>query len=402
MSIYLLQASGPDRPGIIEELTLTLAPHGVRVLDVGQAVIHSTVNLGLLLEVSDAPSSFVPEVESVGRRLGLSVALSSISADDYEHWVERQGDPRWIITVFGPALSGEHLARISSMVARHRLNVDLVTRLSGRVSLRNPVPANVCLEFTLRGVPNDPSTLRQELLVAAQELGCDIAIQADDMYRRNRRMIAFDMDSTLIQTEVIDELARRHGVVEKVAAITEAAMNGELDFDQSLRRRLGLLEGLSADVLEEIANDLPITPGAHRLIGTVRAMGYKTAILSGGFTYFGQRLQTLLGIDYVYANELEIKDGKLTGGVLGPIVNGQRKAQLLREIADQESIKLEQVIAVGDGANDVPMLNAAGLGIAFHAKPKVRESTDQQISTVGLDGVLYLIGVRDRDVPRGC
>lgn len=402
MSIFLLQATGLDQPGIIEELTRTLAPHGVRVLDVGQAVIHSTVNLGLLLEIVDAPASFIPEVEGVGARLGLSVRLSPITPDDYEHWVERQGDRRWIITVFGPALSGDHLARISSMVARHRLNIDVVTRLSGRVSLRNPVPSNVCVEFSLRGVPADPSALRKELLVAAQELGCDIAIQADDMYRRNRRMIAFDMDSTLIQTEVIDELARRHGVVDKVAAITEAAMNGELDFDQSLRRRLNLLKGLDQGVMLDIANNLPITPGAHRLIGTVRAMGYKTAILSGGFSYFGQRLQALLGIDYVYANELELKDGVLTGEVIGPIVNGQRKAELLAQIAEKESIKLEQVIAVGDGANDVPMLNAAGLGIAFHAKPKVRESTEQQISTVGLDGVLYLIGVRDRDIPRGC
>ncbi len=401
MSIYLLQATGLDRPGLLVSLTSALEPHGVRVLDVGQAVIHSTLSLGLLLEFPEEPSSVREELERVAQSAGVTVHLSPITLDAYEQWVGRQGDPRWIVTLFGPDLVAHHLHRISSILTKYGLNIDLMSRLSGRASLRSPDQhANVCVEFSARGTPSDALALRKEFLDAARELNSDIAFQADDVYRRNRRMIAFDMDSTLIQTEVIDELARRHGVVEQVAAITEAAMNGELDFDQSLRRRLSLLRGLSQDVMQDIADNLPITRGAERLISTVRSLGYKTAILSGGFTYFGRHLQKLLNIDYVFANELELKDGVLTGGVIGPIVNGQRKAELLREIADKESIKLQQVIAVGDGANDVPMLNAAGLGIAFHAKPKVRESTEQQISTVGLDGILYMIGVRDRDVPQ--
>jgi phosphoserine phosphatase len=397
LPIFLLQAAGPDSPGILDELTRTL--DGVRVLDIAQSVIHRTLNLGVMLHLTDDVTPLVERLEALGASLGLDVSVLEIADDEYEAWVARQGEARWIITLFGKDLRAKHVAAIAGITKSHDLNIAVVTRLSGRASLRHPTDANTCIEFSVRGDPDDPSALRRDILVAAQELDCDIAIQADGMYRRNRRMIAFDMDSTLIQAEVIDELARHHGVVDQVAKITEAAMNGELDFDQSLRRRLSLLRGLREEAMTEIANSLPITPGARRLMRTVRALGYKTAILSGGFTFFGNRLKQILGIDYVHANELEIVDGALTGNVLGPIVNGQRKADLLRQIAEREGISLQQVIAVGDGANDLPMLNAAGLGIAFHAKPKVRESAETHISTVGLDGILYMIGVRDREVP---
>jgi phosphoserine phosphatase len=397
LPIFLLQAAGPDSPGILDELTRTL--DGVRVLDIAQSVIHRTLNLGVMLHLTDDVTPLVERLEALGASLGLDVSVLEIADDEYEAWVARQGEARWIITLFGKDLRAKHVAAIAGITKSHDLNIAVVTRLSGRASLRHPTDANTCIEFSVRGDPDDPSALRRDILVAAQELDCDIAIQADGMYRRNRRMIAFDMDSTLIQAEVIDELARHHGVVDQVAKITEAAMNGELDFDQSLRRRLRLLRGLREEAMTEIANSLPITPGARRLMRTVRALGYKTAILSGGFTFFGNRLKQILGIDYVHANELEIVDGALTGNVLGPIVNGQRKADLLRQIAEREGISLQQVIAVGDGANDLPMLNAAGLGIAFHAKPKVRESAETHISTVGLDGILYMIGVRDREVP---
>jgi phosphoserine phosphatase len=327
------------------------------------------------------------------------VRFTPVGLDDYERWVGAQGQPRYIMTLIGNRLTARHLRGLGDIATRHGLNIDNITRLSGRVSLRaESEQLRSCVELSLRGTPDDASALRGELLHLAQELSVDIAFQVDDVYRRNRRLVAFDMDSTLIQTEVIDELAAEAGVGDEVAAITEAAMNGELDFSQSLEKRVALLEGLDESVLELIAERLPITPGAERLIRTLRSLDYTTVILSGGFNFFGRHLQERLGIDYVFANELEIVDGRLTGRVEGEIVDGARKASLLKELANRENLRLEQTIAVGDGANDLPMLDAAGLGIAFHAKPKVRASAGQVISNLGLDGILYLIGMSDREV----
>jgi phosphoserine phosphatase len=399
--VILINLTGADRPGITRDLSAILARHDVRVLDIGQAVIHDTLTLGLLVEVPRESESHpvLKDVLFKAHEWDLQARFTPIGLEAYERWVDAQGQPRHIMTLIGTQLTARHLEGVGGVATRHGLNIDNITRLSGRVSIRtHQEEQRSCVELSLRGTPDDASALRGELLGLAQELEVDIAFQVDDVYRRNRRLVAFDMDSTLIQTEVIDELAKLAGVGDEVSAITEAAMNGKLDFRQSLIRRVALLEGLGESVLADVAARLPLTPGAERLIRTLRSLGYRTAILSGGFTYFGLELQRRLGIDFVFANDLEIEGGRLTGRVSGEIVDGARKAALLRQITAEEGLRLEQTIAVGDGANDLPMLDAAGLGIAFHAKPHVRASAGQVISNLGLDGILYLIGMSDREV----
>jgi len=277
-----------------------------------------------------------------------------------------------------------------------------VTRLSGRPDqhANNSEPKRSCVQFGLKGQMLDAQAMRAACLGLSSASNIDVAVQEDNAYRRNRRLVCFDMDSTLIEQEVIDELAIEAGVGEQVAAITERAMQGELDFQQSFRARVALLKGLDASVLPKIAERLTITEGAERLISTLKSLGYKTAILSGGFQFFAEYLQEKLGIDEVHANILDVQDGVVTGEVKGAIVDGARKAELLRGLAQRMGISLEQAIAVGDGANDLPMLSIAGLGVAFRAKPLVRENANQAISSVGLDGVLYLLGVHDKDLSR--
>jgi len=399
--VILITVSGTDKPGLTASLTGILSDYGVNILDLGQAVIHDTLSLGLMIEIPTESESapVLKELLFRAHELDVQIRFSAVDIDDYEDWVGAQGKPRFILTLFGRKLSAGQIASISAEIADQSLNIEAIHRLSGRPSLRAELRLpRACVEFSLRGEPRDISAMRKKLLILSQELGVDIGLQTDSMFRRNRRLVAFDMDSTLIQTEVINELAEAAGVGEAVSEITEAAMRGELDFKESFRRRMQLLKGLDASIVNDIADRLPVTDGAHRLISTLKMLGYKTAIISGGFNVFGQRLQKDLGIDYVFANELEIENGKLTGRAIEPIVDGERKALLLQELADREGIRIEQTIAVGDGANDLPMLNLAGLGIAFHAKPVVKANAEQAISNLGLDGILYLIGVRDREV----
>ncbi len=400
--IIQIDIGGRDRPGISMALTEVLARYGVTVLDMGQSVIHDTLALGLLVEVPDdgAGCAVFRELLFKAHELGLNARFTPVAADSYEHWVGEQGQPRHIVTLLGSVITAEHIARVAAVVARNELNIEQITRLSGRISRRSERAGagHASIQLWLKGPVRDVDALHAQFLGLGAEMDVDIAIQEDDVFRRNRRLVCFDMDSTLIQTEVIDELAAAAGVGERVAAITEQAMRGELDFSESFRRRMALLEGMPEDVLADIAARLPITDGAERLIGTLKALGYRVAILSGGFTYFAEHLQRRLGVDDVHANRLEFEDGRLTGKVTGPIVDGTRKAELLREIAASEGIRLEQVIAVGDGANDLPMLSIAGLGIAFRAKPLVKERARHAIGAVGLDGILYLLGMRDRDL----
>ena len=400
--LVLISIAGLDKPGVTASVTEVLDRFDVNVLDIGQSVIHDTLSLGILAEIPvsvDKTDAGVKEaVERTIRELGMLVRFVGIDQASYEKWVAQQGKPRHIVTLLARRITAHHISRLSRIVANNKLNIDKITRLSGRVPLESiGTETQACVEFSLRGPVKNLNALRSEFMKLANELDVDIAYQDDNIFRRNRRLVAFDMDSTLIQMEVIDELAKRAGVGAQVSAITERAMRGELDFKQSFTERVGLLKGLPESVLAEVAETLQLTEGAEKLVSTVKKLGYKTAILSGGFQYFGRRLQDKLGIDYVYANELEIVDGVVTGRVKGEIVDGAKKAELLTMLANREGISLEQAIAVGDGANDLPMLSIAGLGIAFRAKPIVKASAKQSLSTLGLDGILYLMGMSERE-----
>jgi len=398
--IVLINITGEDRPGLTAAITGVLAQGGVNILDIGQAVIHDTLSFGILIEIPDneRASSVLKDVLFMGYKHDQQVRFTPVAEADYQHWVAGQGKSRHIVTLLTRKVTAEQLQRVSSITAKYGLNIDHIDRLSGRMPLDMPEELGKgCIEFSVRGEPADTAALRAEFLSVAQELNVDIAFQRDSVYRRNRRLAVFDMDSTLIEAEVIDELAKAAGVGEQVSEITERAMRGELDFRASFKERLALLEGLSEEVLADIGASLRLTEGAEVLFAELKRLGYKTAILSGGFSYFAKQLQVKLGIDYVFANELQIENGKVTGVAVEPIVDAQRKADLLRQLAEQEGLCLEQTIAVGDGANDLPMLGLAGLGVAFRAKPLVKQSAKQAISTLGLDGILYLLGFRDRD-----
>lgn len=398
----LIHFSGHDGPGLTAEITRALARHRIGVLDIGQAVVHETLSLGILIELppEERLAALKAELTERAHALNLQAKFSSVRRESIEQWLRGLHHQHFIITVLGRAITAEHLARVTTIIAGHGMNIDRIDRLSEGLAgcLAEQQGASACVELAVSGAAEREAAMRADFLACAQELAIDIAFQRESIFRRNRRLFAFDMDSTLIQGEVIDELAKMAGVGAEVARITEAAMRGELNFDESFTRRVGLLRGLAAERVESLVETIPLAEGAERLIGTLRMLGYKTAILSGGFTFFARRLQERLVIDYVHANELEMKGGVVTGRVVAPIVNGERKAALLAEIARREDISLEQVVAVGDGANDIPMLKVAGMGIAYRAKPLVRESAPQSISSLGLDGLLYLIGVRDRDL----
>ena len=416
IELILINISGQDRPGVTSALTEILAKYEADILDIGQADIHHTLSLGILFKTDSSRSGeILKELLFKASELGVNIRFSPVAIDDYTTWVGLQGKNRYVITILARHISARQIAAVARVILKQGLNIDAIQRLTGRMSLldagRDRTKSKGCVEFSVRGTPNDYAGMQSEFMALASELEFDISLQQDTMFRRCRRLICFDMDSTLIETEVIDELAERAGVGDKVREITARAMRGEIDFKESFAERVALLKGLDESVMKEIAENLPITEGVERLMTVLKRAGYKIGILSGGFTYFGNYykigilsggftyfgnyLKHRFGIDYVYANELEIVDGKLTGRYLGEIVDGQRKAELLKLLAQVENVDIAQTVAVGDGANDLPMITVAGLGIAFHAKPKVKETASQSISTIGIDGVLYFLGFKD-------
>ena len=395
--LILIRITGKDRPGQTTSITEVLAQYDATVLDSGQADIHNSLSLGILFQKKEKHSGFImKELLFKASSLGVTIRFYPVTPEEYEDWVKMQGKNRYILTVLGRKLSASQISATTKIIAEQGMNIDAIKRLTGRIPLDRQDPkTRACIEFSVRGNPSNRVKMQEQLMRLANELQMDFSFQEDNMYRRMRRLICFDMDSTLIETEVIDELAIRAGVGQQVKEITERAMRGEIDFTESFRERVALLKGLDETVMQEIAENLPITEGVERLMYVLKKYGYKIAILSGGFTFFGKYLQQKFGIDYVYANELEIVDGKLTGRYLGDVVDGKRKAELLQLIAQVEKVDIAQTIAVGDGANDLPMLGIAGLGIAFHAKPKVVANAKQSINTIGLDGVLYFLGFKD-------
>jgi phosphoserine phosphatase len=402
--LILINIAGEDRPGLTSALTEILGNHDASILDIGQADIHHNLSLGILFKTTSEKSGCImKELLFKASEMNVSIRFSPITIEAYNNWVARQGKNRWIITILGRRITAKQIAAVSKVVAQQELNIDAIQRLTGRMPLHEGEEAmnKSCIEFSVRGTPTDKGMMQKELMELASTLDFDVSMQEDTIFRRSRRLICFDMDSTLIETEVIDELAIKAGVGDQVKAITESAMRGEIDFKESFTQRVALLKGLDASVMREIAENLPMSEGIERLMTILKRTGYKIAILSGGFTYFGNYLKQKFGIDYVYANELEIENGKLTGRYVGEIVDGKRKAELLRLIAQVENVDIAQTIAVGDGANDLPMLATAGLGIAYHAKPKVKASAKQSISTIGIDGVLYFMGFKDSFISDG-
>ena len=402
IEIIQVNIFGEDKPGLTSELMGILSKHGAFVLDIGQANIHKSLTMGILIKTTTENSGFImKDLLFKASELGVQIRFTPVEREAYDAWVARQGKNRYIITLLGRVVNAAQIGDVAGVIFRNGLNIDAIRRMTGRMPLEgvDESSARSCIEISVRGALSDQDNAKfQRELMSLPEVGLDISFQKDDIYRRSRRLICFDMDSTLVHTECIDELAERAGVGDQVRAITESAMRGEIDFVESFTRRVALLKGLDESVMKEIAENLPYNEGLERMMKVLKRVGYKTAILSGGFTYFCKYLQQKFGFDYVYANELEIEDGHLTGRYVGDVVDGKRKAELLKLLCQVEGINLAQAVAVGDGANDLPMISRAGLGIAYHAKPKVKANAKQGISTIGLDGILYFLGLKDSHI----
>ncbi len=383
----LVRVSGPDRPGVTARLLGALAPHNLSVLDIEQVVIRGVLVLGLLLDASDASDEHRTAAQTAVCRtagdLGLdcTVTWGADEADDRRHG-------RLLVTVIGSPLCPDSLSQVVEQLAGASANVDRITRVAAY-----PVTA---LELEVSGADTD--TLRSVLATVGELADIDVAVQRPGLHRRGARLVVMDVDSTFIQQEVIDLIASEAGCEEQVAAVTAAAMQGDIPFAESLRRRVALLEGTPASVLETVRSRVSLTPGARTLCRTLRALGFHVALVSGGFHEVIDPLAAELGVEDVRANRLEVVDGFLTGRTQGPVIDRAAKAAALRELAEMYGVPLDHTVAIGDGANDLDMLATAGLGIAFNAKPIVRQQAHAAVNFPYLDSVLYLLGIPREEI----
>jgi phosphoserine phosphatase len=386
----VITVSGPDAPGIVSSITSILSENAVKIIDIEQIVIRKLILLSMMLDLRESKGgqiSLLKDLLLEAKRLNVELDFKIASYDEH---LEHDNNFMYAVTCLGEKITAQVVAQISNAIYSENVNIERITQLSqGELG---------CIEMIVKTDKTiNVQDMTRKLLSISSDFGVDIAVQKEDIFRRSKRLVVMDMDSTLIQVEVIDELAKSAGHGEEVSGITSKAMNGELSFNESLNKRVGLLRGLDENILDEIYHNIPFTPGAKKLVKILKKLGYKTAVISGGFTFFTDRLKDELGLDYAFANELEIKDGKLTGKVLGEIINGESKAEILEDIADKEGISLDQVVAIGDGANDLLMLDKAGLGIAFNAHKTVREKADYNISQENLDSIIYLLGISEKE-----
>lgn len=386
----VITVSGPDAPGIVSSITSILSENAVKIIDIEQIVIRKLILLSLMLDLRESKGgqiSLLKDLLLEAKRLNVELDFKIASYDEH---LQHDNNFMYAVTCLGEEITAQVVAQISNAIYSENVNIERITQLSqGELS---------CIEMIVETDKTiNVHDMTRKLLSISSDFGVDIAVQKEDIFRRSKRLVVMDMDSTLIQVEVIDELAKSAGHGEEVSGITSKAMNGELSFNESLNKRVELLRGLDENILDEIYHNIPFTPGAKKLVKILKKLGYKTAVISGGFTFFTDRLKDELGLNYAFANKLEIKDGKLTGKVLGEIINGESKAKILEDIAYKEDINLDQVVAIGDGANDLLMLDKAGLGIAFNAHKTVREKADYNISQKNLDSIIYLLGISEKE-----
>lgn len=395
----LITVSGPDHPGITANLLNIICGSSHRILDMGQSVTHGLLSLSILISGNrseeDLESPILKDLLFESKRMGLNLEFKIVDTEEISQEIDEEKKKKYMLSaVSRTSLSPEFLRDVSQNFAQENINILRIDNVNGGLKFRS-------LEITAQVKDStNASAVKERLLALSNEHKVDMAFIEEGVYRRGKRLIVFDMDSTLIQAEVIDELAKAAGAGEKIATITEKAMNGEIDFQESLHQRVASLEGLEESKLKDILENLPLTPGVEDFVKTVKGLGYKLAIISGGFLYFANAIKDKLGLDYAFANDLEIQGGKLTGKVQGTIVDANQKATILELIAQQEKISTDQVVAIGDGANDLPMLSKAGLGIAFHAKEIVRKKADNHMSFGPMTTILYFLGIREHETAK--